>query len=343
MKILPQIGLSFDDVLLVPRKGLVSRFNGEIDLSVELTPNIKLKYPIISANMDTVTEVNMANTMYQLGGLGIIHRFLLHSQHALSLAEVEGSRIVCIGVGEQGLDRLLKIKDLVDLDGVLVDVAHGHCDAMLWQIMQIQKFCPNLSIIAGNIATPEAAKILTTAGVDSIKVGVGPGSLCTTRIQTGNGVPQLTAIMNVREILESYKSKPTLIADGGIKNSGDIIKALAAGADAVMIGNLFAGTTEAPGEMVHRDGRPVKKYRGMASKEAQEDWKGQATSVEGESMYLPYKGTVKTIFNNLITGIVSGMSYQGARNLVELRENAVCIQQTQAGYLESNPHGLVRS
>jgi IMP dehydrogenase len=333
-------GLTFDDVILVPRKSSFgSRFNGEVDLSVEIVPNVKLKYPIISANMDTVTGARMANAMSVLGGLGIIHRFLGPEDHKEQLEKTFNDyTIMCVGVGDAKDDLLCNYAH--QFDGVLIDIAHGHSDLMIEKIHKIKEIVPNLPIIAGNVATGEGAAELARAGANCIKVGVGPGSLCTTRVKTGCGVPQISAIV---EVEEAVRGVATVIADGGIRHSGDMVKALAAGANAVMVGRLFAGTYEAPGEIINIPGQgKMKVYRGMASKEAQESWKGKATSIEGEMTLVPYQGMVSDIFNDLISGMKSGMSYQNARNLTELRENAVFFKQTAAGIVEAKPHALFK-
>jgi len=339
--ILEGVGLSFDDVLLVPRwTNIPSRFDESIDLSSRLLSNLTLKYPLISANMDTVTHSLMMDTMHKLGGLGIIHRFIPIEAHRVALLDAKSpNKIVCIGVGATELHRL---KEMVDFaSAVLIDIAHGHCQAVTDQIRTVKELYPRLPIIAGNIATAAAAEDLIEAGADCLKVGIGPGCLCSTRIQTGAGVPQLTAIMQVHNTIIQVNRPVTLIADGGIKHSGDIVKALAAGADAVMIGGLFAGTEEAPGEVFgDYSGQRYKIYRGMASREAQLSWKGSATSIEGEVKRIPYRGPVAEIFKSLVNGILSGMSYQNARNLSQLREEAVFQKQTQAGYLEGTPHAL---
>jgi len=360
-----EIGLSFDDVLLKPRRlTFLSRFNGEIDLSVQLLPNVRLKYPLVSANMDTVTEYKLANKINELGGLGIIHRFMDIERHKEELFSIKDTRILCIGVGDHSRERLVRINDRHDRDnayiqGILVDVAHGHSNAVLEQIKEVKEKFPSKPIIAGNVATYEGAMDLLSAGADCIKAGVGPGSLCTTRIKTGCGIPQLTAIVEVRKAVEDYVArcllprghrdgprerpwKPTIISDGGIKNSGDGIKAIAAGADAVMVGNLFAGTDESPGRVVSFPGHgKMKEYRGMASLEAQESWKGRATSIEGEMTYVPYKGSLESVFDDFVSGMLSGMSYQDAKNLSQLRENAEFIRITPSSLQESLPHGVV--
>jgi len=346
MEIRNETGITFDDVLLEPRKSTVSsRFDGNIDFSSKILPDISLPYPIVSANMDTVTEIEMAEAMRQFGGLGIIHRFMKIEKHGRQILALKGPKVGCVGVGKDGRERALALKSACD--AILVDIAHGHCDAMIKQISWLKREI-GLPIIAGNVATPEGALELANAGADCIKIGVGPGSLCTTRIKTGAGVPQLTAIMNARKALDwvyfnrkAGSWNPTIIADGGIRCSGDIIKAFAAGASAVMVGRLFAGTDEAPGDVINISGKgKIKVYRGMASKEAQESWKGKATSVEGEMTWVSYKGRVEDVFNELLSGMLSGMSYQNAHNLVELSKNAVFIRQTPAGYMEAQPHAL---
>jgi IMP dehydrogenase/GMP reductase len=342
-KILDKLHLTYDDVFLIPQKGVAdSRFNGSISLSTELLPELTLEYPIISANMDTITELEMAKAMVELGGLGIIHRFLDLQEITFllkHLCRMSWRPVACVGV-DTSLDDLLEALE-GRLGGVLVDVAHGHSNAALARVEMLdKKFKGALPIIAGNVATGTGALELARAGASCIKVGVGPGSVCTTRVQTGNGVPQLSAIMDVYEALQRNNLDTTIIADGGIKSSGDIAKALAAGADAVMIGGLFAGTKETPGERINKGTEKV--YRGLASRQAQLDRKGEARSVEGETMTVPYRGSVRDIFEDLVEGIKSAMSYQGASSLAELRENAVFGRQTAAGYYEGTPHGLNR-
>ena len=270
MKILEHMGLSFDDVLLVPQKSSISsRFSGEINLTTTLVPKINLKYPIISSNMDTVTENAMSEEMCRLGGLGIIHRFLSIEKQKELLLKIFSPKILCIGVGKEEYVRFQNICSNVQISAILIDVAHGHSDVMLKQIERI-KSISDIPIIAGNVATYHGVFDLLNAGVYSVKCGVGPGSLCSTRIQTGCGVPQLTAIMEAKRALDDFclhkqlDFKPTIIADGGIRNSGDCVKSFAAGADAIMIGNLFAATDETPGELIRSNGKVVKVYRGMA-------------------------------------------------------------------------------
>jgi len=340
MKIRNETGLAFDDVLLVPRKSTIgSRFDGEISLETKIFSNLELTLPLISANMDSVTGHSMAGVMEATGGIGIIHRFMSIQEQINELVGLE-TPIACIGVGEESKERLRTINKSISLVGVLIDIAHGHCDAMIEQIKWVKDNF-DLRVIAGNIATREAAFDLAVAGADCLKVGVGNGAVCTTRINTANGVPQLTALEDVYLATKEINKMVTVIADGGIKNAGDIVKCFAVGADAVMIGKLFAGTEEAPGEMVMGVNGACKMYRGMASAEAQKSWKGYASSIEGEMTYLPFKGSVSKIIQNLKAGILSGMSYQDAHSLQELRENAEFVRMTNNGLIESKPHALL--
>jgi len=351
MKILNGVALTFDDVLLRPCKSdISSRFSGEIDTTTDLFPLIDIKtmaalkplrVPIISANMDRVTEINLAREMYNNGGLGIIHRFMSIEKHVEQLKQLDWWNAVgCIGTGDSGKERADAIAPYCK--AILIDVAHGHSSAMIDQTRWLKKAYPYIQIITGNVATFQGAMDLIAAGTNCIKIGVGCGSLCSTRLHAGVGVPQLTAILEVARAVHRVSAPITLIADGGIRNSGDIMKSIAAGADAVMIGNLFSGTEESPGR-VHKDrntGQLYKTYRGLASEEAQIEWKGYARSIEGESTKVPYKGSLKQIFSDLTSGILSGMSYLNARTLTELRENAIFVRQTSAGYRESIPFGL---
>jgi len=349
-------GLALDDVLLMPQHSTASsRFDpAQISLSTKLTPTLSLELPIITSNMDTVTNSAVAIEANKVGALGIVHRFQEPEEHKLELQRMfEIPKVACIGVGESSkrrLETLLKTtegsRDTVHVQDVLVDIAHGDSIVMVEMIRWIRTQYPDLNIIAGNVATGSGAKRLAEAGANCIKVGVGPGSVCTTRINTGCGVPQFTAICEVADVLyyhnRNCEIEPvTMIADGGIKNSGDIAKCLAAGANAVMVGSLIAGAFETPGErFVGRDGIQYKLYRGMASQAAQKSWKGTVTSVEGESTSVPLKPPVREILSYLESGIRSAMSYQGARTLAELQDGPVFYKQTSNGLRESQAHGI---
>jgi len=468
--------LTFDDVLLVPRRSPV-RSRKDVDLSTRLSTNIRLNIPIVSANMDTVTESAMAISMARNGGIGIIHRFmpverqvdevlkvkraesiiiehpytispnssvhdarrlmqekgvkglpvvdgngkllgilttrdllfedkdsvskvselmtpakdlltarvgtsvdharellrkrkieklpvvdeegylrgLITSKDMVTLAErpvackdLKGQLIVgaAIGIREGYLDRARELVK-AGVDVLVVDVAHGHSDWVLEVVRRLKRELSDVDVIAGNVATPEGTKDLIEAGADAVKVGIGSGSICITRIVTGAGVPQLTAVLECAEAAKD-RSVP-IIADGGIRTSGDITKALAAGASCVMVGSLLAGTEESPGVEVMRNGRKYKLHRGMASvgasmkrgtEEAEDDSALLEYVAEGIEAFVPYRGYSHEIITQLVGGVRSGMSYCGARTLAELRQNASFVRLTPAALKESYPHDV---
>ncbi len=482
MKIRPSPGLTFDDVLLVPkRSGIASRL--AVDTRARLTRRISLAIPLISANMDTVTEANMAIAMARAGGLGAIHRFMTSERQAVEVAKVKRAEsfvvespaaippdasvaqarqlLAELGIGgllvTDALSRLLgmltnrdvllapdplapvstvmtpreqlitltvggsQVEDLeqarsllhahrieklpllnaegetiglvtaqdiikheqyphatkdskghlcvaaavgvkpgdlqrweacvaAGADALVVDIAHGHSDHAIQVVRELKQSFPHAEIIAGNVATAQGVRDLADAGADAIKVGVGSGSICTTRIVTGFGVPQLTAIIDCAEAARQVGVP--LIADGGIRTGGDLTKALAAGADSAMIGSLLAGTEESPGASVVRDGRRYKIVRGMASLSANIERKmvekgGEVDLVdweqvvpEGVEALVPYRGAVIDLLHQLVGGLRSGMSYAGAGTLAELQENAEFIQITGAGMRESGAHDV---
>jgi IMP dehydrogenase len=484
MQIRPNKGLTFDDVLLIPRRSSISS-RQDVDTSTRLTENIQMKIPVMSANMDTVTEARMAIAMARAGGIGILHRFMsieaqvrevktvkraqgfiiehpynvapdatleqaralmdrhkvgalivmdegrlvgLVSQRDLMLAPasidsirqamtprerlitvkpnvtVEEARTLLyqhrieklpVLDNDNNLVGLITSRDLIKLnqspdvttdekgrlrvgaaigvttrereraaalldagaDVLVLDIAHGHADHCIQMVKAVRMDFPNAQIVAGNVASREGARELAEAGASAIKVGIGPGSICTTRIVTGFGVPQLTAIMDsLAGVKDSGRDIP-LIADGGIRTPGDLVKALAAGAESVMIGGLFAGCDEAPGSPVLRDGKKVKVVRGMASlgatmdrrksergedesAEDQEDW--SKVVPEGVEAVVPYRGNVSEILHQLVGGLRSGLSYGGAHNIRELQEKAEFIEITPAGIRESNSHDVDR-
>ena len=478
-------GLTFDDVLLVPKRSSI-RSRSEVSTATFLTKNIALNLPIISANMDTVTEATMAIAMARAGGIGIIHRFMTVSQQVRQIervkraegfivsdpyridqkASLEDAERLMEDHGVGGLivtdnqkkvigiitrrdiflapDRQLSVKNVMTLpdqiisarpgitleearqllyehrleklpimddqgnlvglitaqdvvkskrfpaatcddqgrlrvgaaigvtkgeedraadllaagaDVLVLDIAHGHADHCLDMVRILRERHPDAQIIAGNVATRDGARDLAEVGADAVKVGIGPGSICTTRIVTGFGVPQLTAVADaVAGIKESGRDIP-VIADGGIRTSGDMVKALAAGASSVMIGSLFAGCEEAPGNPIIRDGKKVKVVRGMASlgaaisrqattkeddesAESQEDW--DKVIPEGVEAVVPYRGYVREILHQLGGGLRSGLSYGGARTIAELQENAEFIEITPAGSHESGHHDVLK-
>ncbi|MEB3298658.1 MAG: IMP dehydrogenase [Candidatus Sericytochromatia bacterium] len=351
VRILDAPALTYDDVLIVPRRSSVYS-RKETSLRTRLVGDLELELPFLSANMDTVTESRMARTMHGLGALGVVHRFLAGDRHLEEMEAVSGPRILAIGVKEDDLELVARARGL---SAVLVDVAHGHSDRVIERIQALRDRFPDLWVIAGNVATAEGTWDLLEAGAHAIKVGVGPGAVCTTRIVTGCGVPQLTAVLRARAALDRWweverrkarpraSHAPTLIADGGIRNSGDIVKALVAGADTVMIGSLFAGTEESPGEVVLQDGRPCKRYRGMASAGAMEVL-GVSRTPEGVETWIPWKGPVSPLVSELEGGVRSGLSYCNARSIRDLHEQTIeLVKVSTAGQQENQPHATTRS
>lgn len=345
MKIRTKPAYSFDDVLLVPQYSTITS-RQDVDLSTKLG-KLELKLPLLSANMDTVTEDRMAITMASAGGAGILHRFASLEDQYFWLANMRSvgrhPRIISIGLNID-LDHLDRAVGEYATDAVCVDVAHGDHYKVEDIITAIRTQYPHLDIIAGNVATASGARRLVTAGANIIKVGIGPGSVCSTRVVTGHGVPQLTAIIDVAQGLHECGLRDRyqhvhIIADGGIRYPGDIVKALAAGADAVMLGSLLAGTNEAPGERIVEHGQVFKMYRGMASLAAQKDKKeNKIPRVEGVSARVPYRGPVDDTLGNLKAGIRSGLSYSGASNIEELRNCAEFVVVTGNTLKESHPH-----
>jgi IMP dehydrogenase len=332
-------GLTFDDVLIIPARSDV-RSRRDPSLASKLTKNFTIDTPIISANMDTVTEYDMAFAMNQLGGVGILHRFVSIEEQGSQARRLKeaGVKIIAasVGVGEEFKSRA---KSLIDagVNLITIDIAHGHSIQMIETMKWLKDTYPQIELIAGNLATPDAARDLIEAGADAIKVGIGPGSMCTTRIITGCGVPQLTAVALCAEIAESYGVP--VIADGGIRTSGDMVKAFAAGASTVMLGSMLSGTIESPGEI--KNGK--KQYRGMASRSAQESWRGgvpEGMAPEGESTQVAVKGHVKDVIHEVTGGIRSGMSYVNATSIAEIKDKALFMEMSSSGISESRAHGV---
>ena len=342
--------LTFDDVTLAPNYSTI--MPSEVDTSVLLTNHLKLKVPLLSSAMDTVTESKMAIALAKAGGIGVIHRNLNINQQVLEIRKVKKLSLkvgAAIGASEKEFVRAKQIiKEGVDL--IVVDTAHGHTKKVGEIIKYVKKIKKNkIALCAGNIATPQAAKFLIKLGVDIIKVGIGPGSICTTRLVAGIGVPQLSAILSVRNGIKNKKVK--IISDGGIKYSGDLAKAFAAGADAVMIGSLFAGTNETPGKLIKKNGKLYKSFRGMGSVGAMN--KGSADRyfqkkqkdvskyvAEGVEGYVKYKGDVGSIIYKLVGGLRSSMGYLGSKNITRLRVKPNFVKITKAGFYESMVHNV---
>jgi len=361
-------GLTFDDVLLAPKFSKIQTRKA-IDLSVDLSKNISFKHPIIPANMKTVTELDMAKITHSMGGMAILHRFMSWEEQVKMLIEVKN---LPDGVFYIGFSVGVKEEDYKKVDYfaenkvriLCIDIAHGDSEQCVAMTTYIAEKYPHIFLIAGNIATGTGAERLWKAGADCVKVGIGPGSLCTTRIETGNGVPQLTALSDVYDMRQQLTTptqsfqqpawddpdvsfghmvqnapeitKPIfIIADGGIKAAGDIVKALCF-ADMIMAGNLFAGTKETPGTVLNVSGerstKHYKRYEGSSTH--------KTNHIEGVSAVVPYKGPVKDVMIKLCEGVSSGLSYQGCNNLKSLRSDPQFIRITNAGLKESHPHDV---
>ena len=342
--------LTFDDVTMAPKYSDV--LPSEVDTSTILSSNLTLQVPLLSSAMDTVTESKMAIAIAKLGGIGVIHRNLGIKKQIQEIRKVKKQKLLigaAVGAGPLELKRAEAIlKEGIDL--IVVDTAHGHSKKVAEIIKAIRKMkTKETTLCAGNIATAEAAKFLIKLGVDIVKVGIGPGSICTTRLVAGIGVPQLSAIIEVKKGVKSNKTK--IISDGGIKYSGDIAKALSAGADAVMIGSLFAGSLETPGKLIKKNGKLYKSFRGMGSVGAMN--KGSAdryfqTKQKDASKYVPegvegfvrYKGDIKRIIYKLIGGLKSSMGYLGAKKVTLLKNKPNFVKITKAGFYESMVHNV---
>ena len=359
-------GLTFDDVLLIPAESHV--LPNEVKLDTKLAPNLQLHIPLISAGMDTVTEGNMAIAMAENGGLGVIHKNLSIEAQVEEVKKAkrktvdpnlphpavddQGRLLAAAAVGVTS-DTFEHAESLLEAgaDAIVIDTAHGHSAGVLRKIKEIREHFPNATLIAGNVATGEGTAALFDAGVDVVKVGIGPGSICTTRIVAGVGVPQITAIYDAASVAQKYGKK--IIADGSIKYSGDVVKALAAGGNAVMLGSMFSGTTEAPGTIFTNEGKQFKSYRGMGSVGAMSQQHGSSDRYfqggvneanklvpEGVEALVPYKGDVSNIIYQIDGGLRAGRGYVGAGTIKELIENSQFVQITNAGLRESHPHDV---
>ena len=342
--------LTFDDVTLVPKYSEI--LPSEVDTSIKLTENLKLKIPLLSSAMDTVTESKMAIAIAKAGGIGIIHRNLDIKKQVAEIKKVKKEKLLVGAAVGAGLDEFKRAEIILkeNIDMIVVDTAHGHTKKVSEIIKFIKKKkSKKTALCAGNIASASAAKFLLNLGVDIIKVGIGPGSICTTRLVAGIGVPQLSAILTVRNGVTNKKVK--IISDGGIKYSGDLAKAFAAGADAVMIGSLFAGTDETPGKLIKKNGKLFKSFRGMGSVGAmnkgsadryfQSKQKNNSKYVpEGVEGYAKYKGKVGDIIFKLIGGLKSSMGYLGSKQIKFLRDKPQFVKITKAGFYESMVHNV---
>ena len=351
-------GLTYDDVLLLPDASDV--VPSEVNTQTRLTRNISLSIPIASSAMDTVTESEMAIAMSKAGGIGILHRNLSIDDQVKHVkltkaATPDGLVGAAVGVGDDGYARAQALIE-AGVDVVVVDTAHGHHRGVLDAVARIKKAYSHVDVIGGNVATRAGAQALINAGVDAVKVGVGPGSICTTRVVAGVGVPQVTAIMEAHKAC--FTADIPLIADGGLQYSGDIAKAIVAGADTVMLGSLLAGCAESPADLIEINGKKYKGYRGMGSLGAMQS-RGEQKSYskdrymqddvlaedklvpEGIEGKVAYSGTVAQVLHQLVGGLRSGMGYAGAATIAELQSRGQLIQITAAGLHESHPHDIL--
>lgn len=350
---------TFDDVVILPSYSNV--LPSDTLLKTKLTSNLELAIPILSAAMDTVTEHQMAAQLALEGGLGIIHKNMTADaqaeevKRAKILVKDKGSKNAryligaASGVSVQDLETRIPTLVNAGIDVLTIDTAHGHSEGVLQAVRNTKKqYGKQVTIIAGNIATGEAARALVDAGADIVKVGIGPGSICTTRVVAGIGMPQLSAILEVSAALKG--TSVGIVADGGIKYSGDIVKALAAGAHAVMVGNLLAGTDETPGERINFQGKVFKRYRGMGSLGAMRDGskdryfqhgaEDKKLVPEGIEGMVPYRGNVSELLHQICGGIRAGLGYVGARDIAELEQKARFVEVSSAGLKESHVYNV---
>jgi len=330
--------LSFDDILLVPQHSDISS-RKDVSLRTRLGSglgSIELDVPVLAAPMDTVCEREMAIAIRKAGGLGIMHRYssVENQAHHIEMAKAF-SAISGGSVGARGGF----VSDAIHLVNagaalILIDVANGHSEHAIKAVKSLRSmFGKSLHIMAGNVASWDGYARLADAGADSIRVGIGGGSACTTRVVSAHGVPTLASIIDIRKRVE-YGTGPSIIADGGVRNSGDAAKALAAGANVVMLGRLLAGTTESPGDIV--DGRKV--FRGMASREAQEEGRGSVSGVEGITTTVPFVGSVDNIINDFKAGLRSALSYTGVNNLIDFYHESMYNRVSSNSLNETKPH-----
>ena len=330
-----KIGLTYDDVLLVPQYSDI-RSRSLVSIETDLGKEIKLNVPIIASPMDTVSEEDMSYGLANMGGISVIHRYGSIEEQSAIIASLPSDILVGAAVGVAGdFEDRSRAAFEAGAKLICIDVAHGHHILMKEAVATIRELLPDVHIMAGNVATLEGFNDLADWGADSIRCNIGGGSICTTRIQTGHGVPGLQTIFDCAKSDRDAK----IIADGGIKNSGDIVKALAAGADAVMLGSLLAGTDMAPGKTFKgSSGELRKSYRGMASAAAQKDWRGRVSSCEGVATSVPYKGDLHSVISELVRGVRSGFSYSGAKNIKELQAKCRWLKQSGASIVESADH-----
>jgi IMP dehydrogenase len=338
---LAQNDICFDDILMVPQYSeVVSR--GTVDFKMPIGGYSWLDFPIIASPMDTVCEKDMAISIAQAGGIGIIHRFMSAKNQIKMVEEVYNHDNLKLPVGaalsstfvEEHVEKLIN----AGASMLLIDTANGHSKMAIDAVVRLKNFVgESIHVMAGNVSTIEGYIALDIAGADSVRVGIGGGSMCTTRIVSGHGIPTLSSIINIREAKDKFNLNAGIIADGGIRSTGDMVKAFAAGADAVMLGSMLAGTEESPGDLYFEGDKKFKSFRGMASKEANKD--KDIAVAEGISTMIPYKGTVKDIIKDIKGGLGSGCSYSGVDFLHDLYQNSMYIKVSPLSVKESLPHG----
>lgn len=346
--LLPQIGLTYDDVTICPQYSTVQS-RSDVDTSVTIAPGITLRVPLIAANMETVISEELCVKLSEYGGIAMIHQFQSIEREVEMLVRVKARRaLVGASIGCTG-DFMERAEALVrnHADIILMDTPHGHSKNMLDGIHAFRKEFPHIPLMAGTVATRAGVVDLVNAGVDAIKFGVGAGAACTTRMSAGVGIPQFSALMNAMDGIKGTHS--TIIADAGVKYPGQFAKAIGTGAAAIKVGKIFAGTDESNAELIVRDGVKYKVYRGeasMAAKQArlQHDpkyTKSATQYVEGADGLTNYEGSLESLVNRFSMGLRSAMSYTGAFTIKEFQEKVIFMQVTQSGQVESNPHGLV--
>lgn len=335
---------SFDDVLIVPKYNTI-KSRRDVSFRTKVTKNHHIDIPMLIANMDTVCESNMCIAVGRLGGLGVLHRFLTIEEQAREVTKVKAEGLLCAAaLGIKDYEERLAALAEAKIDIIVLDIAHGHSEMTKDTLLFIKKNYPQIDVMVGNIATRDAAVDFLEWGADALKVGIGPGSMCTTRIMTGSGVPQLTAI---DDVYQAVGNRIPICADGGIKQPGDVVKAIGVGADNVMVGSIVSGTDEAPGELITTTEGKFKTYRGMASFDAaisklKKDNKKsrEVISVEGEKTLVPYKGPVEPIIKKYLGGLASGMTYQGATTIDAMKGEVEFVEMTTSGLYESKAHGV---
>ena len=338
--------LTYDDIQLIPNYSDVQS-RQDIELTTSVSKNWSINIPIVGSCMDTVTEFEMASTLMEMGGVGCIHRFMSIDEQVKQVKKLAAFRetdvslshlpiMAAVGVVGDYLDRAVALEE-AGCNIILIDVAHGHHSNMEIALKELKANLEEYTdVIAGNIATAEAADDLIAWGADGLRVGIGGGSLCTTRVKTGFGVPNVTSIEEVVKVADQWDVP--IMADGGIKSSGDIAKALAVGADCVMVGSLLAGTKESPGAILETPAGLFKRYRGSASLETKVTHGQQSRNVEGESTTIPFKGGVRFIISGLTDGIRSALSYGGADNIFDYQTTVSYNVVSSAGLAEAKPH-----